>query len=54
MSKPVRCIETGIVYCSQTEAAKETGINITCISQVCNGKYKTAGGYHWEFVKEQT
>ena len=52
ISKQVRCIETGIVYCSQTEAAKEAGIKIACISQVCNGKYKTAGGYHWEFVEE--
>lgn len=26
------------------------GIYQTCISDCCNGKQKTAGGYHWEFT----
>lgn len=52
MSKQVRCIETGIVYYSQTEASRQTGINSSSISNACTGKYKTAGGYHWEFVED--
>ena len=46
--KPVRCIETGIVYESAT-AAKEIGGSK--VSAVCRGERQTAGGYHWEFVK---
>ena len=49
--KQVRCIETGIVYESITKACVETGIQ--GVSAACNGKIKTAGGYHWEFVDEE-
>ena len=48
--KAVKCLETGIIYYSTKEASRQTGINNTGISKVCNGKRKTAGGYHWEFV----
>lgn len=50
-SKPVRCIETGFIYTSMTKAGKEIGVHHSKISLACNGKRKTAGGYHWEFVK---
>lgn len=51
-SKPVRCVETKIIYESATEASKKTGLNRASINQCCNGvRYKTVGGYHWEFVK---
>ena len=49
-SKKVRCIETGIVYPSASEAARQTGIDKSSISKCCRGKLKTAGGFHWEFV----
>ena len=49
-SKPVRCIETGIIYPSCIEAERQTGIHNANISHCCNGKLKRAGGYHWEFV----
>lgn len=42
------CIETGEVYESQAEAARETGIGRYNISNCITGKQKTAGGYHWE------
>ena len=48
--KSVRCVETGVVYDSCTNASKETGINKTCINDVCRGKQKTAGGFHWEYA----
>lgn len=52
LSKPVLCEETGIIYPSMTEASWQTGIDGSSISLCCNGKRKTAGGYHWRNVKE--
>lgn len=53
--KAVRCIETGEVYHSISQASIETGIIISSISKACKGKLKTAGGYHWEYTtKEET
>ena len=49
-SKPVRCVETNIVYDGQREAERQTGINRNNICSCCGGKLKTAGGYHWEYV----
>ena len=51
-SKPTKCIETEKVYKSATEASKNISIDRSCIIRCCNGKQKTAGGYHWEYVKE--
>lgn len=34
-------------YKSLTDASRKTGINLTSISNVCNGKRNTAGGYIW-------
>lgn len=48
--KRVRCIETGIIYESLTEASSKTGISQGSISECCNGKRKTAGGFHWEYI----
>lgn len=52
--KKVRCIETGIIYNSITNASKDTNIPTVNISAVCNGRRKTTGGYHWEFVDKDT
>lgn len=52
MSKKCRCIETNIVYSSIKEASEKTGICATNISYACNGKYKTSGGFHWEYVTD--
>lgn len=49
-SKPVLCVETGIIYYSAREANDKTGISYKSISSVCNKKRKTTGGYHWEFI----
>lgn len=51
----VLCIETGTVYSSMGEAEKLTGICRGGISRCCNEKenYKTAGGYHWQYVDKQ-
>ena len=52
LMRKVRCIETGLVYKSQKQAERLTGINAANISSCCTHrpKYITAGGYHWEFV----
>lgn len=49
-SKPVKCVETGSVYISMHDAERETGILYTLICHALNGRQKTAGGYHWEYV----
>lgn len=50
----VLCVETGVVYESAVDASNKTGISRSGINKVCNKtKYcKTAGGYHWELIKE--
>lgn len=50
-SKPVICLETGIVYDSGGEAERMTGIKSQTILACCNHwpHRKTAGGLHWEF-----
>lgn len=53
--KLIKCIETGIIYKSLTEASKSTGLSMGNISSVCNHRkwFKTAGGYHWEYIKPE-
>lgn len=53
-AKMVICVETQKIYNTLKEAEIDTGTRYTDISQVCHkvkGR-KTAGGFHWEFVKE--
>ena len=47
--KSVRCIETQEVFRTIGEAAAHFGIIHGAIGHVLAGRYKTAGGYHWEF-----
>ena len=56
IGKPVKCIETGIIYNSGKEAAKALGTTPDIISKVLHNKSrcKTANGFHIEFaVKEE-
>ena len=50
-SKPIKCIETGIIYPSCIEAERQTGISH--ISACCRGVRHTAGGYHFKFVNKE-
>jgi len=50
--KPVKCIETGIVYSSINEASRATGFHHTSISMCCDGKQKKTHNTHWEFVEK--
>ena len=51
-SKKVICVETGMVFNSITEAAHNLNISRQSVRDVCHGKHKTAGGYHWKFFSE--
>lgn len=48
--KSVVCIETGKVYESITQAAKETGALRGNISRCLSGKRRTAGGFSWGYA----
>ena len=50
--KQVQCIETNMIYPSTREAERLTGINHCNISQVCTGKRKTAGKFHWRYIEQ--
>ena len=50
--KTTRCVETGIVYRSAREAARQTGLRPAQISQCCRGERHTHGGFRWEYVEE--
>ena len=49
-SKAVLCVESGIIYKSQHEASRKTGIDQRQISACVTGKHHTAGGFHWEYA----
>ena len=51
--KPVMCVETGIVYSSQREAARATNTNEGKLSEVLKGLRKKAGGFHWKRVPKE-
>lgn len=51
-AKKVICVETGKVYCSLSEAAQAVGTCKQNICLCCNGKAKTAFGYHWAYYEE--
>ena len=53
--KPVRCIETGEVFVSTTQAAQKVSqegypTNGSHITSVCRGNRKLAGGFTWEYA----
>lgn len=53
VSKPVLCVETGIIYKSAREIERQLGIDYKLISLCCNGRCKTAKGFHWKFYESE-
>ena len=51
LRKPVRCIETGIVYESVSMCAKTLGLSVGNLSMVLNKKRPKTQELHFEFVK---
>lgn len=49
LSRKVKCIETGIIYSSISEASKETNITTSNIIAVCQGIYKQTHNCHWTY-----
>lgn len=49
-SKQVMCVETGVVYPSLSEAARQLGFAKSNIVNVCNGRLKQAYGFNWKYV----
>ena len=47
LSKKVINITTGEIFNSIKDGAKKYGLIPNSISQCCNGKYKTSGGFKW-------
>lgn len=51
MSKrPIRCIETGEEYLNTITVAEAMNCTPTAVWNALNGKSKTCGGYHWEYI----
>ena len=48
--KRIMCIETGKIYESIGDAAKDTGWSTSYISSVCSGKRSATGPYHWRCI----
>lgn len=48
--KEVLCIDTGERYINACAASRDTGIHRSCISKVCRGVHKVAGGMRWQYV----
>lgn len=48
--KKVLRIEGGIIFNNLTEAASSIGLTNSAVGNCCNGRNKTAGGYHWKYV----
>lgn len=49
-ARKVQCVETGIIYDTATEAAKQLDLVQSSISAVCRGKRKSTGGYTFIFI----
>jgi hypothetical protein len=49
-TKKVMNIDTQEIFNSTKEASISSGAEMTGICNCCNGKQKTAGGYHWKYV----
>ena len=49
-ARNVKCVETHEVFDSLKEAATKYGLQSPLIWKCCNGRQKTTGGFHWEYL----
>lgn len=49
----VYCIELDKTFKNTVEVERQLGIPNSNVGAVCLGKRKTAGGYHWCYIKEE-
>lgn len=50
-TRRVKCCESGKVYNTIMDAAKDVCGDVSSIAKCARGKRKTASGYHWEYVE---
>ena len=50
----VKCLPTGKIYSSLTEASNDTKDSITAIRNCCEGKTRHTKRYKWEFLCKKT
>lgn len=50
--KPIKCLETGVVYESLKHASRVLGIPAHNLCDVCKGRRPTARGLHFAYVEE--
>jgi hypothetical protein len=48
-TRPVRCVETGVVYPSVHEAAEVIGVTASSV-RIALRKNRCCADYHWEYV----
>lgn len=49
-AQKVLCVETGEVFECIKYACEKYHLHSSAVSNVCRGKLKTTGGYHWEYI----
>ena len=49
---PIKCVETGEVFDSVSEAARAKGVCRSCIQRSAKEKHKPTRGLHWSYLKE--
>ena len=49
--KQVYCLELDKVFAGVKIAARELSLSAGHISSCCQGKLKTTGGYHWQYIE---
>lgn len=52
-SKRVMCIETGYIWSSMTECAKEIGVAIGTLSGQITGRQKSCKGMHYKYILDE-
>ena len=50
LRKSVLCVELNRTFDSITEAARVLGLSTGNLHSALTGRYKTAGGYHWQYA----
>lgn len=52
-ARKIKCLETGVIYNSEKEAAEELHLGKGNLWSVLNGRRNTTGGFHFEYVNER-
>lgn len=51
-SKPIQCVETGVIYWGAREMERQTGIKHNNIAHAIKTNTKF-GGYHWKYIEKE-